>query len=153
MVDLKQALSDARLRLEQAESEHAELEARIARLHDEVRGLELALAHHGGGEIEVLTRKTGWGRISRTKAILNLLQEVGRPMGPSEIAAQLRERGRVKENPRYISASLAYLKNNHVVRSVGNGKWQLMEVPKNQSSGVGPLGPAFETARARPEGG
>jgi hypothetical protein len=127
MVDLKTALADARERLNEAQQESHALETKITKLHEEVRGLELALAYHGGVDIEILIpTKNGWTKMSRTGAVEAMLREMG-PLGPSEIARLLRERGRTKDKPRYVSAAIAYLKKQGVVHSTGYGQWTLSE--------------------------
>jgi hypothetical protein len=125
-ITVHEALEDARRRLEKAQNSRASLEATIARIHDEVRGLELALMAHGGEVETEAPSRNGWAGVARTKAVEALLREIG-PLTPSEISRGLRDRGRIGDKPRYVSAAIAYLKKQGVVQSVGGGKWAVVE--------------------------
>jgi hypothetical protein len=127
-MNLHEALKDARDRLAEAENQQAEIATNIGQYKDEIRGLELALRRHDEGALygDLVPSKNGWNTIARTEAIQRLLRESDMPLGPAEIARMLAQRGRGdKDNPRYVSAALAYLKNKGVVESSGDSRWIL----------------------------
>jgi hypothetical protein len=123
-VDLEEALRDAEGRLEQAEAERQEITTRIGQLQEEVRGLQLALARHQGAPVASPT-DNGWKTLARTDAIARVMREFHRPMKPVAIASALTERGRNTDKPAYVSAALAYLQKQGVVRRFDEG-WMLV---------------------------
>lgn len=123
-MDLEEALRDAEDRLEHAEAERQEITTRIGQLQEEVRGLQLALARHQGALVASPT-DNGWKTLARTDAIARVMREFHRPMKPVAIASALTERGRNTDKPAYVSAALAYLQKQGVVRRFDEG-WMLV---------------------------
>lgn len=72
-----------------------------------------------------------WTTMYRTDAILRVLVEAGRPVGPAEIAGILKSHGR-DDSPHLVSSALVHMKKNtKKAKSAGNGKW----LPANAEQG------------------
>ena len=125
MIDLKSALDDVRHELATAREQQQSLIAHIESLEAEAHGLELAVARHNGHGAEaavVRSEVSNWRKMSRTDAILQILEESSQPLGPAEITAALHAQGRNdRRDP--VAAALAYLKTKNRVHHVDYGKW------------------------------
>lgn len=118
---LKEALTAVVDEIEAMKKQQDEIVDRLAELQDEKRGLELAVARHGGVQV---ARSSGWLRLTRTDAVIRVLRLDGNSLSPKEITDRLRSTGRDDRYP-LISAALAYLKRQGVVVSAGYGLWRL----------------------------
>jgi hypothetical protein len=139
-VDLRDALEDARRALADAERDREraarQLQAvalRIQELLEETRGLERALARHEGAAVPIPT-DMNWQGLTRTDAIMQILQAEAVALSPTEITNKLVERGR-RDRPPVVSAALAHLKSRGRVESAGYGKWRLVGADKDTSDG------------------
>jgi hypothetical protein len=149
-MDLEAALEDARATLEDAEKRVQELTERIPALRAEVQGLELAISRHTGQptgpallviEPKVFPPKVSresadkeWGSLSRTQAILRMMEIADRPISPADLSNRLRDLGRRRDIPEYVSAALSHLKKQGVVESVGFAQWILKSKSANQEA-------------------
>jgi hypothetical protein len=129
---LRAALEETRQRLAEAEAAAAEVPA----LKDEVRGLELAIARRNGTPLALpdprplespdpSTESEDWAAISRSEAILAMLEAEGKPMSPGDLSAALMAKGRDNDLPHYISSALNTLQKRQKVRRMGYGRWTL----------------------------
>jgi sarcosine oxidase gamma subunit len=123
-MDLTEALTNCDTALSAAQSEMQALTERIARLRDEKRGLELAIARLNGHATPA--KSNGWEAMSRPEAVLRLLQQHDSPMSPAEITRQLAEVGR-PDDPRFVSAALSALRARRQVERVGPGEWVVLK--------------------------
>jgi septal ring factor EnvC (AmiA/AmiB activator) len=114
---LRQVLNETEHALAQAEQRLEEAQTEIARLKEEKRGLEHAIARRNGH-----TPEDSWEKLTRPEAVLRVLGEAKHSMSPSEITKVIREQGR-QENPRFVSATLTILKRRGQVRQPQQGRW------------------------------
>jgi hypothetical protein len=143
-VELREALTLAEADLTELVAQRDRLQADIDRVQAEVTGLRVALSRQNGQPFEPEPVDAGglgeevdyapepvevtdepdpiWTRLTRTDAVLRLLEEDG-PLGPTEIAEMLQERGRSDETPGAVSATLAKLHSHRRVKSLGRALW------------------------------
>jgi hypothetical protein len=135
-LDLNSALEDVRQELSSAQTRLEKLAAYIESLKAEERGLTLALSRHNGHSSEEAPSggdTAKWQRMTRTDAILAVLIEAEKSMGPAEIAKALHDKGR--EDPRdHVAAALAYLKRKGRVDHGDVGEWSVgLDEPEEES--------------------
>lgn len=125
-IDLRAALNTARSEREEAEVRLHEVEAEIESLDIEITGLEMALARHNGksepSNGPSLTERREWKRMHRTDAILRVLTDAGKPMGPRDITDVLLSVGR-KDQRKLVAAAIQYLKREQRVHWLGRSEW------------------------------
>jgi hypothetical protein len=88
--------------------------------------------------------KINWLGMPRSKAILTMMRTTGKPMGPADLSRALKDVGRTKDEPNYVSSTLDFLKKRGKVRSLGEGQW----VPVDQEGpGEAKAGGLFKEVR------
>lgn len=128
MTDLDQIIQDLEQRLSESEATTEGLRRRLdaaRELRAEYGGEKPAVAP--GAEPPAALREkqaVRWQRMTRAQAILTLLGESDTPLSPAQMSTELRNRGRLQEVPKYISAELTHLKGKGEVRNTGSG-WAL----------------------------
>jgi len=129
----------------------AEVEAKLADLHLERRGLELSLARltaegveddrsveprQARGDHAALpsTRQVPeeWQSLGKTAAVKRVLEEATKPLGPAEIVATLDSVGLPQEASESVRGALAYLKRKGEAIFVGRSQWVLVGVAMHQ---------------------
>lgn len=111
------------------QAERAALDDEIASLTTEVEGLNLYIRRHGVPVMTVSPDEAAqWREMTRTGAIITVLQEMKRPGSPKEISEWLRNTGR-EDDPADISRALNRLKEQHRVISQGRGLWAPSDTP------------------------
>lgn len=122
--------------LQERADRRAQEDAEIEALSIELNGLKLALARRGRGttpaekdeaSIPSVIDQERLRRVPRTRAILEIMANIGRPAGPAEIASHLQDGGREKDTAPIVSAALDHLKRQGNVVSEGRGSWVLTE--------------------------
>lgn len=111
------------------QAERAALDAEIISLTTEMQGLNLYIRRHGVPVITVSPdEEARWRAMTRTDAIIKVLQEMSRPGSPKEISEWLHNTGRA-DDPADISRALNRLKEQHRVVSQGRGLWAPSDTP------------------------
>jgi len=124
----------------------AEVEAQLADLHVERRGLELSLARltaegveddrsvearQARGDHAALpsTRQVPeeWQSLGKTAAVKRVLEEATKPLGPAEIVATLDSVGLQQEDSESVRGALAYMKRKGEAIFVGRSQWVLVD--------------------------
>ena len=140
------------------QAERAALDAEIISLTTEMQGLNLYIRRHGVPVITVSPdEEARWRAMTRTDAIIKVLQEMSRPGSPKEISEWLHNTGR-EDDPADISRALNRLKEQRRVESQGRGLWSPSEAPEQDDkepseSGTWAAVHAVVTGEQLPENG
>jgi hypothetical protein len=145
-MDVQEAIAEAEVRLDQLRSERAELNQKLKENNEEghrvirmLEGLRDAVAAFGSEEQqESLASDTSsseleddWSQLNRSAATFRAVEEIGEPVGPSQIVKFLTSKGRESDTIHLVSAALAHLAKQGKVGSIGRAQW----VPSNQLEG------------------
>lgn len=118
VIDAEREFEAAKDRLETARADRGSLRRVIARHRGSVPAANATVEELPAVRVE-------WARMTRPVAIVRLLQERGKPMGPTEITQALKDLGRSQETPNLISNTLVTLSKRKLIESPERGKWML----------------------------
>jgi hypothetical protein len=122
--DVHMATVEAELAALATEEREIKRQARI------VNSLRVAAGKYAGvalGDIETEMAdedpyETWWLTAPRTEAVVQTLKSFNVPISPATIVASLRNKGRTQDAPAAVSATLAHLARQDLVRSQGHGQ-------------------------------
>jgi hypothetical protein len=123
--DVHKATVEAELATLATEEQEVKRQARL------VRSLRVAAGKYAGADLGDLETEiadadpyeTWWLTAARTEAIVQTLKSFNVPISPATIVASLRNKGRTQDTPAAVSATLAHLARQGLVRSQGHGQW------------------------------
>ena len=154
-MDVEAALKEVATEIAEAEGEIAKQQERLSRLREEERGLQLFLARHRGDTVPShgpATARNPWVAMSRTDAILRVMEATTEAMSPGDIARALTNQGRTGDTTKNVSGALSYLQKQDKVRSLGRGRWVLALPPLQPLSAAivaANEGPAMKDIKGR----
>ncbi|MGD0894954.1 MAG: hypothetical protein ABSA08_02890 [Acidimicrobiales bacterium] len=138
-MELIEIVRQAKARREASVSRISELSDLLDHEQDEMNeidemfdGLRIAARQFGDKEALAEIERTvtaampiDWAHLARTDAVLAVLNEVGTPMSPDQIASALTNKGREGDSAKYVSAALSGLRQAGRVENVGHALWQV----------------------------
>jgi hypothetical protein len=137
IAEIEAGIAERRDRQDELDREHETLGTEIAELDALAARLRAAIDPHLIGADPSVTSVEpdgSWRRMTRAEAILRLLRESD-PMGPTEIAAELRARGRDGEDNSRVASCLRKMQlRGEPLRHLAFGAWTIADessVPDN----------------------
>ena len=150
-MNVKDQVQVIRALLTDVNTRAAEIEAKLADLHAERRGLELSLARltaEAAREDETVqqsrqldsesaslpsrqlprfvSRAEGWRLLSKTDAVKRVLENATTPMAPADVVDVLNSVGLPQDDSESVRGTLAHLKKKGEATFVGRSQWVLV---------------------------